>query len=116
MTTAPPNQSAPLMAMPSTNNNESDLKEKDLLFEKWWSTFNLLNAPKLLWGLLLITISMIFHYPIKHLFFNNKSSDVMANIVDLHRFLTSIIIFSGCLCLKFGKLFDEICKKLYRKS
>jgi hypothetical protein len=111
-----PSVTIPSVTIPSTNNNKSDLKEKDLLFEKWWSSFNILNAPKLHWGLLLITISTIFHYPIEHLFFNNGNFDVMTNIVHLYRFSVSITIFCGCLCLKFGKLFDQIYQKLYRKS
>ena len=103
----------------SINNNAAS-KEKDILFKKWWSSFNLLNAPKLHWALFLTSIMSIFYYPLKIIVdkfvFNKKPFDAVANIVDLHQFIISVIIVIGCYYLKFGKIFSDIYQELYRKN
>jgi hypothetical protein len=105
--------------MPSLNDNDTVSKE-DILFKKWWSSFNLLNAPKLHWVLLLTSVITMFYYPLKVIVdmfvFNKKPFDAVANIIDLHQFILSVIIVIGCYYLKFGKIFSDLYQELYRKN
>jgi hypothetical protein len=121
--TATLDERIPLLSgpMPSINNNDDTVrKEKDILFKKWWSSFDLLSAPRLHWALLLTSIATIFYYPIKLIVykfvFNKKPFDAVANLVDIHRLIVSVIIVIGCYYLKFGKVFRDIYQELYKKN
>jgi hypothetical protein len=107
MNTAPPNENSPLIIptsvnSPSVNDDpESVSIEKEILFKKWWSSFDLLNAScKLHWVLLKATFLTLFYYPLK-LWIYKQTFDFMTHIVDIHRSLLSIIILIGCYHLKF---------------
>jgi hypothetical protein len=121
--TATLDERIPLLSgpMPSINNNDDTVrKEKDILFKKWWSSFDLLNAPRLHWALLLTSIATIFYYPLKLIVykfvFNKKPFDAMANMVDIHRLIVSVIIVIGCYYLKFGNICRDLYQELYRKN
>jgi hypothetical protein len=106
MDTATPNENSPLIIstsvnMPSIDDPESVFIEKEILFKKWWSSFDLLKASKLHWVLLTTAFSTIFYYPFK-LWICKQRFDFMTHIFDIHRLLLSIIILIGCY-LKFGK-------------
>jgi hypothetical protein len=119
--TASSDEHTPLLSEPmSSINNNTVSKEKDILFKKWWSSFDLLDAPRLHWVLLLSSIVTIFYYPLKLIVdeyvYNKKPFDAVANIIDIHRFIVSVIIVIGCYYLKFGKIFRDIYQELYRKN
>jgi hypothetical protein len=111
MNTNQQNESSPLT---SENSSRCNITEKYILYKKWWSSFYLLNSPRVHWVLLTISFLTMMYQLLDILFWGNY--DIMAHIVDIHRIFVSIAIFTGCCYVKYYKLFEYLYETLYREG
>ncbi len=98
----------------SKNSNGGNITKKYILYKKWWSSFYLMNCPRMHWVLLTISfLSMMYH--LLGIPFWEKF-DIKVHIFDIHRIIVSITIFTGCCYVKYYKLFEYLYEKLYREG